>query len=550
MRPDWRLALTLAWLLLLAGSCTRFTTTLPDDDSAGDDDDDDDDDGDDDTLPEDWPEFAVGVEYQQVGLGAAYADTGVTWTKTRLEAFEWGASEPDPPVDGVHTYDWSCTDAMILDAQAGGLVDVQSYLSPRNPWGSVDVSELLETDIMPAAEHMDDYRAWVAALIERYDGDGYEDMPGLLAPVRYWVVGPEWAGFWPSDDHEDYIELAEATAEEARDVFSQVRLGTIPLLFVTEFEGNEPSEAESEARMEASSDFRNSTEGVHAILDRLDLFDYLCLHSLGNYTEVGPMLRWFRGQMSDRGYDLPIWFDDAFPMGPLANNLNFPAQYPVDGAQQDEIWSILEDIALMEPGYEELENWVHAHAASDTVKKLVTARAEGAIGIQIGNTEDWVGDDEPALRQATAAFIGAAGFMGMRDVDHSAGYAVCDERVAGDLRPAYRNVQLVMDKIGTQQFAVIEPMGDLEGARGYRFASAGSEFWVLWLEDGVFRLPGEPESPATYTFTVPPGSEGGVYGTDAVTDPSAPPAEKRDLHPTGTTLHLELTSVPIFVEFE
>ncbi|MAE29973.1 MAG: hypothetical protein CMJ87_13480 [Planctomycetes bacterium] len=550
MRADWRLALALTWVLMASGGCSRFTTTVPDDDSADDDDTGDDDDiGDDDTLDEAWPEFAVGVEYAQIGLGAAYTDAGVTWTKTRLEAFEWGTSEPDPPSDGVHTYDWSCTDAMILDAQAAGLVDVQSYLSPRNPWGSVDVSELLDGDIMPAADRMDDYRAWVAALIERYDGDGHDDMPELAAPVRYWVVGPEWTGFWPSDDHEDYIELAEATAEEARDVFSQVRLGTIPLLFVTEFEGNEPSTSEIEDRMASSSDFRNSTEGVHAILDRLDLFDYLCVHSLGNYTEVAPMLRWFRDQMSDRGFDLPIWFDDAFPMGPLANYLNFPVQYPVDANQQDDIWDLLENVALLESGYEVNADWLHAHAASDTVKKLVTARAEGAIGIQIGNTEDWVSDDDPALRQATAALIGAASFMGMRDVDHSAGYGKCDERAAGDLRPAYRNVQLVMDKIGDQQFAVIEAMGDLEGARGYRFAGAGSEFWVLWQEDGVFRLPGDSESPSTYTYELPAGSHG-AWGTDAVVDPSAPPAEQRQLHPTGTTLHLELTSVPVFVEFE
>jgi hypothetical protein len=35
------------------------------------------------------------------------------------------------------------------------------------------------------------YEAYVRALVERYDGDGVDDMPGLRAPVRYWEVDNE-----------------------------------------------------------------------------------------------------------------------------------------------------------------------------------------------------------------------------------------------------------------------------------------------------------------------------------------------------------------------
>ncbi len=40
----------------------------------------------------------------------------------------------------------------------------------------------------------DDLGAWAActaALVERYDGDGVGDMPGLVAPIRYWEVDNE-----------------------------------------------------------------------------------------------------------------------------------------------------------------------------------------------------------------------------------------------------------------------------------------------------------------------------------------------------------------------
>ncbi len=35
------------------------------------------------------------------------------------------------------------------------------------------------------------YAAWVTSAVERYDGDGVDDMPGLVAPIRHWEVDNE-----------------------------------------------------------------------------------------------------------------------------------------------------------------------------------------------------------------------------------------------------------------------------------------------------------------------------------------------------------------------
>ncbi len=39
--------------------------------------------------------------------------------------------------------------------------------------------------------NMKAYAAFVRALVERYDGDGQDDMPGLKFPIRHWEVGNE-----------------------------------------------------------------------------------------------------------------------------------------------------------------------------------------------------------------------------------------------------------------------------------------------------------------------------------------------------------------------
>lgn len=40
-------------------------------------------------------------------------------------------------------------------------------------------------------EDLDAYGSWVQAVVERYDGDGIDDMPGLLRPVHLWEVDNE-----------------------------------------------------------------------------------------------------------------------------------------------------------------------------------------------------------------------------------------------------------------------------------------------------------------------------------------------------------------------
>ncbi len=541
--------------------------TEADDDSTGDDDTGGDDDttlGDDDTTlgddddttaPSDpWPAFALGVAPAEDGLAPTFGAAGVTWARVPDGVFRWGDIEPVPPDEGIHVYDWACADAVVGGYQAAGIADLQAALSPRSAWGSVDVDDSgavppADGDVMPHVESMDDYRAWVRAVVERYDGDGVDDMPGLVVPLRHWLIGREWSALWPSDDHGDYLALAEATASEARAAYPDVRLGTVPLLLWEVFEGNEPTDAQVEERLAGDPLDHNSVDGVRAILDRPDLFDYLAVHSRGDYTEIPPTLRWLRLEMSARGYDHPIWIAGAPSLGPLATGEGFPAMVPVAGDQQVAILSTLASLAAMEePGADEASDWLATRAASGVVHKAVTAFGEGATGIQLAATEDALTDGDLVQRSAAVDRLGAAAALGMLDVAHDGGLDPCAPRAPQALRPAYRNLALLAEKIGDGDFSIRSPVGGLEGVRGYRFERIGYALYVLWWEDGVLELPGEQEAPSTYSLPLQCAEDEATV-TLAVTDPAAPPPSPEQVPlENDCSLSLELTSVPVFVE--
>ncbi len=66
---------------------------------------------------------------------------------------------------------------------------------------------------------MEDYKEFLRALVERYDGDGVEDMPGLRYPVKYWEImnEPAMQGRDPSGlkffygTPEEYLEILKAS---------------------------------------------------------------------------------------------------------------------------------------------------------------------------------------------------------------------------------------------------------------------------------------------------------------------------------------------------
>jgi hypothetical protein len=57
-----------------------------------------------------------------------------------------------------------------------------------------------------AVADLDDYRRYVAEIVERYDGDGTADMPGLTRPIKLWEIDnePDLKNHWPPKDNPSF----------------------------------------------------------------------------------------------------------------------------------------------------------------------------------------------------------------------------------------------------------------------------------------------------------------------------------------------------------
>ena len=65
---------------------------------------------------------------------------------------------------------------------------------------------------------MDDYKNFVTKLVDRYDGDGVNDMPGLVKPIKYWEImnEPEFNMFFKGSE-EDFVEIFNFSSQTIKE---------------------------------------------------------------------------------------------------------------------------------------------------------------------------------------------------------------------------------------------------------------------------------------------------------------------------------------------
>ena len=172
------------------------------------------------------PCFCLGDEEDPTHFGLLEAsvdfqatqELGIQWVRGDVG---WDMVQRGP--DGGFV--WHMFDDYVHDVQAYGF-QISVMLFPFAPW---DQEQCHAAERMLGAPcNMHDYRRFVRATVERYDGDGVDDMPGLRYPILYWEVfnEPAMKDLPPFYDFapQDYFDLLEATYEEAKAACAQCKV--------------------------------------------------------------------------------------------------------------------------------------------------------------------------------------------------------------------------------------------------------------------------------------------------------------------------------------
>jgi hypothetical protein len=110
----------------------------------------------------------------------AARSAGATWT--RGHSYSWPRLSHDRWL--AENRSWERMDTWVRVVQHAGL----KPLAMISPWPGNHTRDATETFVLadPLA-----YARFVQAAVERYDGDGVADMPGLVAPIHHWEIDNE-----------------------------------------------------------------------------------------------------------------------------------------------------------------------------------------------------------------------------------------------------------------------------------------------------------------------------------------------------------------------
>ncbi len=137
--------------------------------------------------------------------GSGIVEAGGAWVRPHPGAFLWDAMQKSAS-DNI---DFTQTDEEISNYQKNNL-GILATLWPFADWDQKNLSNAADCKVADSDEFLpkndkkgrgaylpeyrcnpsdwEAYQKWVTAIVERYDGDGTNDMPGLKMPVKYWEV--------------------------------------------------------------------------------------------------------------------------------------------------------------------------------------------------------------------------------------------------------------------------------------------------------------------------------------------------------------------------
>ncbi len=484
--------------------------------------------------------IVVGLEYAltdneraTAAKAKVFAETGLTGMKNLGESVAWGAMQKGPNAPIVFDkVDW-----FVREYQRNGFTDLTLPLKPHSNWGSKDSKLLVTRNSSPKPRYMGHFERWVGAMVERYDADGVDDMPGLRWPVRVIEIGTEFSSYQP-EPVEDYLEMLEVAYEAAHRAWPDVRVAHSAFLTTpVDLDVARPADYEAVWRRTERHDKHHGLADIRAVLDRPDLFDVVNLHNLGSPYEIEHQVRWLEWELGRRGYRKPIIVSDTLPTsyvgwGPATTCegkiLGILAP-PATEADRCRLAAYFRRLVDKDPA---TLAWTRGFVAADHVQRTVIAAERGIERINLS----FVADLPVLTGKLARAGAGIAAWGGA--TRQNPGTGRIHERY-----PLFHAIRQMMGHLSG--YRAIERLERPDPrARVYRIEHPDGSFWIAWRDPRAVLLPedGRPE----LEMDLEVGAEA-VLVEPVITALGESAAASRRAASPGGRLRIALTHTPVYL---
>ena len=532
------------------------------------------------------PAWRFGLEWNEAGI--SWQDEHIKNLLDKLELLgtqcginvngvaSWNSMQPGPDAE----INFRKTDDIIKAFQKNGF-SLIIYLKPDAPWSFPSLSITSGGEAAPDPEFEQHWIDYLTAMVERYDGDGFNDMEGLEKPVEYYVFTGEivyggtgegdavWGPYW-FDTIERLLRVHRISYQAIHDADPSgqtkvVGAGAVLWDLYADFPDYpdcDPQDPQSTLRKRLEGENYRSAV-FSAGWDSLRIL----LESFGNpddgiecdYIGWHPHFSW---RVIDQEFalihkyagDVPIFVDDMWSqVYSIGYNLglsvpgfaqftapSWPAQNTewikrISGDFPNSLFSGNDPHAtlfqrLMAADKEVLD-WYYARHSREIVKSLVSAFGEGAEKACLSASNDM-----PELRNFVWGSIGWVNLLDTRITDYAS-------------KPAFYTYKLLVDKLA--DFTSVEEIKVSEDphTRIYEFQRPSGPIYVMWSETG--------DAPTDLDYRNNPTGETVRFiskGTiksltlTHIVDNSDNPVPETDIIQTDGEMTLHLGYEPVFIE--
>lgn len=380
------------------------------------------------------------------------SELGVHWERPHPGPFIWGEIEKNQG-----TYDWTAVDKYVSEAQKYDVILVAT-IWPYANWDQERCHEKLPGGTRRTFPILGEYRGkpcdpeayqrFVKALVERYDGDGVADMPGLVYPVKYWETSNEpdieegQVFFKGNPQTGDYLEVLEDTYNAVKEADPDAKSLNGGIAYLSEKE----------------------KPFWRVILGRQGsrYVDILTIHSitLGDDLQLPPLY----DLLDELSLDRPVWVTEI-QYAKSSRFLQFQGQAQIPS---------LEDIAEVSEGHglvNRLQNLTEEEWSALLVKSFVEAFGRGATNLF------YIGLDDSTPTETSSLLVNCRHQAGR----HRGGPGPFDPATCQKQKPFFAYKTLV-EKV--DYFQTAQKLADGQ----FRFSVDDSTVYVLW---GSGPLPAE-----------------------------------------------------------